>query len=110
MDLIEKIYYVTKNFPFEEKFGLTDQLRRCSISIASNISEGAGRNSNKQFLYFLQISMGSCNELQTQVEIAKRLKYLNEKDADVLIEEALQLYKMIIGFSKTINNVEKTNI
>ncbi len=103
MDLIEKIYSVTKSFPSEEKFGITNQLRRCSVSIASNISEGAGRSSNKQFLYFLQISMGSCNELQTQVEIAKRLKYLSEKDADILIEEALELYKMIIGFSKIIN-------
>lgn len=63
IDLAEMIYKITADFPKEEKYGLTSQLRRCCVSIPSNISEGAGRATIRQFKYFLEISMGCCNEL-----------------------------------------------
>ena len=65
MDLAEKVYSLTKVFPIDEKFGLTNQIRRYVISISSNIAEGAGRNSNKEFRNFLGIANGSSNELST---------------------------------------------
>ena len=65
IDLAETVYKTTCDFPKEEKYGLISQLRRCSVSVPSNISEGAGRATNKQFKYFVEISMGSCDDLQT---------------------------------------------
>jgi four helix bundle protein len=76
MELARKIYKVTKLFPNEEKFGMTSQLRRCSVSIPSNIAEGCGRNSNKEFGHFLNISIGSSYELETQILLATDFEYL----------------------------------
>lgn len=98
MDLAENVYLETVNFPKEEKYGLISQLRRCAVSIPSNISEGSGRSTNKQFRYLIEIAMGSCNGAQTQLELAFRLKYFNQEVRDRLSEEALQIYKMILSF------------
>ncbi len=78
MLITTNIYNSTKQFPKEEIFGLTSQIRRCAVSIPSNIAEGYGRDSNKEYLRFLNISIGSLFEMQTQLEIAKNIKYLNE--------------------------------
>jgi four helix bundle protein len=102
MDLCVEVYHHTAKFPKEEKFGLISQIRDCCTSIPSNISEGAGRNTNKQFRHFLEISMGSANELQTRVELAKRLEFISKPDADRLLDEAFQLYKMIFSFYNTL--------
>jgi four helix bundle protein len=77
---------------------LIAQLRSCSVSVPSNISEGAGRGTNKQFKRFLEISMGSINEVQTQIKLAYRINYLNKEVYRSLIDEALQIYKMILTF------------
>lgn len=69
MALVENIYQITKSFPSNEQFGLVAQMRRCAISIPSNIAEGAGRKGSKEFVRFLYISMGSLSELETQFEI-----------------------------------------
>ncbi len=98
MDFAVEIYKVVLTFPSEEKFGLISQLKRCAISIPSNISEGSGRSSNPQFKYFLEISMGSCNEAITQLELAGRLKFIDDVKRIRLVDEALQIYKMILGF------------
>jgi len=74
---------LTGNFPDEEKFGIISQLRRCSVSVPSNIAEGAGRNSNKEFAQFLSISQGSIFELETQLELSNRFGFLDEKDLPV---------------------------
>jgi four helix bundle protein len=79
MNLVTKTYNSTKKFPIEEIFGLTSQIRRCSISIPSNIAEGHGRESNKEYLRFLNISIGSLFELQTQLEIAKKHRIFNRR-------------------------------
>ena len=72
IDLVEAIYKLTRDFPSDEKFGLISQMRRCAVSVLSNISEGFGRKSKKEIVQFLYISSGSLSELKTQVEISKR--------------------------------------
>lgn len=84
-------------FRQKKKFGLTSQLRNCAISIPSNISEGAGRASNKQFKRFSDFRW-DINEAQTQIELAFRFKYIGKDQFDLLIDEALQIYKMMLTF------------
>ena len=98
MDYVVKVFEATVDFPKEEKYGLTSQLRRSAVSIPSNISEGAGRATNKQFKYFLEIAMGSCNESQTQLELAFRFNYITVENYQFLVDEGLQIYKMILAF------------
>jgi four helix bundle protein len=102
LDFVVDVYQITNQFPAEEKFGLISQQRRSAVSIPSNISEGAGRGTNPQFKHFLEISMGSCNELITQLELSYRLAYISSEKKDVLIDEANQIYKMILGFHNTL--------
>src|SRR5579862_7466163 len=78
MDLATLVYQSTESFPQKEVFGLTNQLRRAAVSIPSNIAEGQGRNSNLDFRRFLGISRGSLQEVETQLELARRLGYLDE--------------------------------
>jgi len=103
VDYATQIYSVTKNFPKDELYGITSQLRRASVSISSNISEGAGRNSDKEFRQFLNISFGSCSEIETQLIISYKLGYLSEDDFVSLTEEVISiqkiLYKLIQKFS-----------
>ena len=77
MDLVEQVYTLTKSFPESEKFALANQIRRCSVSIPSNIAEGWGRGTAKFYVHFLPIAKGSLAELETQLEIANRLTYVN---------------------------------
>lgn len=98
MNLVTKTYNSTKKFPKEEIFGLTSQIRRCSISIPSNIAEGHGRESNKEYLRFLTISIGSLFELQTQLEIAKNIEYLTEEDFNTLYEDSREVERMLVSF------------
>ena len=79
MNLVEDVYKITANFPKEEKYGLISQIRRCSVSIPSNISEGFMRKSTKEYIQFIYISLGSLGELDTQMEIAVRLKFMEEQ-------------------------------
>ena len=104
MALITKIYYSTNNFPKEEIFGLTSQIRRSSISIPSNIAEGYGRESDKDFLRFLNISIGSLFEMQTQLEIAKNITYLNEQEFNNLYEDSREVERMLVSFIKKLKN------
>jgi four helix bundle protein len=82
---------------------LISQIRSCAVSVPSNISEGAGRATKKQFQHFLEFSMGSCNELQTQIELAYRFKYITKEDLDRILDEALQVYKMILSFYNSLD-------
>lgn len=95
-------YQTTKSFPKEELFGLTSQLRRCSISIPSNIAEGSGRESNKEYVRFLNISVGSLFELQTQLEIAKNIDYLTQEQFNKQYEDSRELERMLISFIKKV--------
>ena len=93
-----KIYSATNSFPKEEAFGLTNQLRRASISIPSNISEGCSRSSTKEFKRFLEISIGSCFEVTTQLIIAQKVGYLKTEVSSGLIREVKSIIEMTIKF------------
>jgi four helix bundle protein len=98
MTLTTSIYFSTKNFPKEEIFGLTAQIRRSAISIPSNIAEGFGRDSNKEFLRFLNVSIASLFELQTQLEIGKNIEYLTEQEFNKIYEDSRELERMLVSF------------
>lgn len=100
IDLAAAIYEVTKSFPKEEKFGIISQMRRCSVSISSNIAEGAGRNSDNEFRHFLNISFGSCSELEPQLIISQKLGYLPSKEFEKLSFKLIEIQKMIFTLIK----------
>lgn len=102
IDLSEKIYQIVANFPSEEKFGLSSQLKRASVSVASNIAEGTSRSSDKEFNYFLSISLGSLFEIETQVTIAFRVGYISKNELENLYSEIKQLIKMMMAFKKSV--------
>jgi len=101
--VVEDIYKTTKNFPKEEIYGLTSQLRRSAVSIPSNIVEGFARFSNKEYKQFLFISLGSCAELSTQIIIALRLDYLESKESDKLLNEIDEISKMTMNLIKKLD-------
>jgi four helix bundle protein len=101
MDLVEVIYKLTQQFPDNEKFGLTSQMRRSAVSIPSNIAEGAARKGDKELIQFLYIALGSIAELETQYLIAVRLKFTNK---DEVIEGLLlNVKKMLLGFKNYVS-------
>ena len=100
MTLITQIYQSTNQFPKEEIFGLTSQIRRNAISIPSNIAEGFGRESKQDFLRYLNISIGSLFEFQTQLEIAKNINYLNENEFNNIFEDSREIERMLVSFIK----------
>ena len=98
------IYTITSKFPEAEKFGLTNQLRRASVSIPSNISEGSSRHSNKDFSRFLEITLGSCYEIETQLLIAFDLNFISEKELNQVSKELEEIIKMISKFKSTLKS------
>ena len=102
MDLVEDVYKITANFPKEEKYGLTSQLRRCSVSIPSNIAEGFMRKSTKEYIQFLYISLDSLGELDTQIEIAVRLSFIERQKE--FKEKSLLVRKQLYGLVKSLKN------
>lgn len=101
--LVDRVYQLVKSFPQEELYALTSQIKRASVSIPSNISEGYGRNTDKSFSYFLDISRGSLNELETQLIIAKELGFITDfKLYDEIMGLIEEESKMINGFSKSL--------
>ena len=95
MVLAEDIYTFTANYPKSETYGLVSQMRRCVVSIPSNIAEGYGRATNRDLVHFLHISLGSSNELETQLLLSKKFGYLTEESADMLIQLNEQVHKML---------------
>src|SRR3989338_7507965 len=93
--LVTAIYKITKSFPKDEQFGITNQLRKASVSIASNIAEGFGRKSIKDKVHFYTMSCGSLNEVLNQLFISKDLSYLKEKDWRDLEERIILIGKML---------------
>lgn len=97
MDLVKMIYKVTKDFPKEEVYGLTAQIRRAAVSIPSNIAEGQGRTSSKEFQNFLSIAHGSVREVETQILIAQHLNYLPTEQAQHILNQAGEVGRLIKG-------------
>ncbi|TRX49335.1 four helix bundle protein [Fulvivirga sp. M361] len=102
VDLAVKVYELTQDFPKEEIYGLTSQIRRSGVSIPSNIAEGSGRNSSKEFNHFLGISHGSSYELDTQLTIASRIGFLKEEHFQTLQSEIDEIQKMNHGLKKSL--------
>lgn len=94
IDLAEHIYKLTSEFPSEEKFGIVSQMRRSAVSVPSNVAEGAGRKTDKDFSNFLSISLGSQFELETQLIISNRVGFLSEDELIKRSSELIELQKM----------------
>ena len=101
MDLAERVYVSSESFPRTEAFGLTSQLRRAAVSIPSNIAEGKAIG-GKSYSRHLKIAMGSESELQTQVELARRLNLLSDADADDLLNQASEVGRMLAGLFRSL--------
>lgn len=97
MTLAKEIYKLTTNFPREETYGLVSQIRRAAVSIPSNIAEGAARNSNKEFVQSLYVSLGSLAELETQLLLSSELGFLKNEELNGSIE---RIRKMLLGLIK----------
>ena len=103
MRLVKDVYRVTRQFPDDERFGLVSQMRRCAVSIPSNIAEGHGRHQTGDFIRFLRMSNGSLFELQTQLEIARDLDYLSADDHDALDSLTRELERMLSSLIRKLN-------
>ncbi len=103
VDLAVKVYESTKAFPREEVYGLTSQIRRCAVSVASNIAEGAGRNTKKDFNNFLGISNGSMSELETQLIIASKVDLLSESTLESFQKDITEIQKMNRALQKSLS-------
>lgn len=103
IELVTHTYSTSINFPKDENFGLCSQIRRCAISIPSNIAEGCGRNSDKELNNFLNIYLGSAFEFETQLIICKNLKFINDNDFEFLEAEIKHIQNMIIKLKSSIN-------
>ena len=101
VDFTVNIYSITKDFPPEELYGLSSQMRRASVSIASNIAEGFGRSS-KEFVRFLQIALGSAAELETQIEIATRIGYISDEQCASLTKELAIVGKQLTALRQSV--------
>ncbi|MEQ9261706.1 MAG: four helix bundle protein [Owenweeksia sp.] len=107
--LVKQVYQAVTDFPSQEMYGLSSQIKRCTISIPSNIAEGAGRNSPKEFLHFLSISQGSAFELETQIYLAYDLNFLHHDQFSSLTESILEIQKMNRALQKSIRNKPTKN-
>lgn len=103
MDLAVQVYELSAKFPSDERFGLTSQTRRCAVSLPSNISEGAGRNTKGEFKQFLGIANGSAYELQTQIIIANKLNFIDEKSTNEILEVIDEIQKMNYKLQLSLN-------
>ncbi|MEN6407522.1 MAG: four helix bundle protein [Thermoguttaceae bacterium] len=104
MDLVTAVYQATDGFPKTEIYGLTSQIRRAAISIPSNIAEGQARNTTRDFLQFLAIAYGSLKELETQILIAQRLKYLENPISTKLVESTTEIARLLSGLANSLKS------
>ena len=105
MELVTNIYLITGNFPKEELYGLVSQMRRCAVSIPSNIAEGCSRFSDKETLKFLSIALGSISELETQLIISQNIGYINSVEELMTQNETVK--KLLLGLIKYLNTKSK---
>jgi len=103
MGVVETVYRVTRDWPREELFGLTSQIRRAAVSVPANIAEGQGRTGIKEFLHHLSIANGSLRELQTHVLISQRLGYSDESTCKALMEQTTEVARLLVGLIKSLH-------
>jgi four helix bundle protein len=104
MDLVIEIYQTTENFPNQEIYGLTTQIRRAAVSVPSNIAEGAARQTKKEFSNYLHMAQGSLSELDTQIEIANHLGYVDNLHCKGLNEKMERIDKLITGLIRHVSS------
>src|SRR5688572_4672543 len=102
MGIAQAVYQVTSTFPTNEKFGLTSQINRAVVSVPSNIAEGAGRSTNKEFGYFIRLALGSSYELETQLLLATKVGLSNNKEIEIVLNHLERLQKMLYKFKQTL--------
>jgi four helix bundle protein len=102
MDFVESVYRTTREFPREEIYSLTSQMRRAAVSIPSNIAEGQGRSTTRDFLHFLSIAQGSVKEVETQILIAERLDYATKQTTASLLDQTKQVGRLLSGLSNSL--------
>lgn len=102
IELVKKIYIITKQFPKEEVYGLINQMRRCAVSIPSNIAEGKSRQHTNEYIQFLYIALGSCAELETQLTISQELNYTEGDKLELLLVEIDHIGRMMRGLIKSL--------
>lgn len=100
MAMVSEVYRLSKRFPRDELYGLTSQMRRCAVSIPSNVAEGYGRQSTNDYVRFLRMAMGSLYELQTQIEIAANLEYAPSTAAETIHESVREIERMMSSLLK----------
>ena len=105
MDFVVEVYALIRYFPKEENYALADQMRRSSVSIPSNIAEGHGRNTTKEYIQFLYIALGSASEIETQIILANKLEYAKEVDSHLL--EINEIKKMLNGLISSLKRKTK---
>ena len=110
IELVKAVYRLTAEFPIEERFGLVSQMRRCSVSITSNVAEGFGRCSDKDLLHFLYISLGSSNELDTQLTLAFELSFIDEFQFRMIEHLNNEVNKMLSSLIYRRRNGMDTNL
>jgi len=109
MQLVTDTYVMTEVFPKSEMFGLTSQLKRAVISIPSNIAEGQGRDSQKEFLYHLSVAYGSLLEVETQIQIAVSLSFIKDAVGDKLLEQCGEVGRMLNGLTRSLRKPTTLN-
>ncbi len=109
-ELTKLIYSFTKNGMFQKDYGLKDQIQRSSVSVMSNIAEGFGRGSNKEFVHFLFVARGSLAEVQSQLYVSKDLNYITDKQFEKAYDMTEEVSRLMNAFSKRMNNNGKTNL
>ena len=110
MELVVDVYQLTAEFPKEEKYGLVSQMRRCAVSISSNIAEGAGRNSNKEFIHFLAVANGSSYELETQIIVANKLNLVSDEVCSKICQQLTEIQKMNYNFQTHLTKKAKPSL
>jgi len=106
IDFSERVYQITQNFPLDERFGLTNQMRRASVSLSSNIAEGSSRASGKDFSRFIGIAYSSAMEVVSQMYLSRRQKFLSESEFKDLYQRADQLARMLSGLKTSVPNLK----
>ncbi len=104
IELVKTVYALTAMYPKDEMFGLTSQMRRASVSIPSNIAEGAARQSDREFVQFLYISLGSLSELDTQIDISAELGFVNPQASVEIQSKILCIKQMLIGLINSVKS------
>lgn len=110
MDLVEEVYRVSAGFPADERFGLTAQVRRAAVSIPSNVAEGYGRSTKADYMRFLDIARGSANEVETQLRIAQRLRFVGEHANQRALALANEVQRILRGLSNALRRTSKKDI